>query len=229
MLKAIITWAIFLLSVPLTAGEIPWIPVEDLMVDLESVEIVRAQAEQPALSRTVVVLRGVIPHSVLVKQVQKNFVLTTEDAVKASEPIDFVLQRQELSLRASTKETPKWTTLPLEPTLKLLQQCRDFAPDPAPADNLSPTMTIPLPERAKGSWGLETSHPRLLKKGSGLLLFRFLDDQIQPRKVYRYRVKLVYQNPLYERSTPDPFLSRGKTRESSWSVPSPAVRFSELK
>jgi hypothetical protein len=55
-----------------------------------------------------------------------------------------------------------------------------------------------------------------------LLLFRFVDFNVEPGKIYRYRVKLVLNNPFQSRhaeEVADPSLIEGKTRETDdWSL-----------
>jgi len=56
------------------------------------------------------------------------------------------------------------------------------------------------------------------------LLFRFIDFNIEPTKYYRYRVKLVLNNPNYNLNPAQlekPELAQGETREAEWSEPSP--------
>lgn len=58
------------------------------------------------------------------------------------------------------------------------------------------------------------------------LLFRFLDFKIEPRKFYRYRVKLIVANPNYnldKAHLDKPEFALGETRETPWSEPSPPV------
>ncbi|MCE9607578.1 MAG: hypothetical protein K8U03_22040 [Planctomycetia bacterium] len=58
------------------------------------------------------------------------------------------------------------------------------------------------------------------------ILFRFLDFKIEPRKFYRYRVKLVLANPnfnLDKAHLDKPELALGETREAAWSQPSPPI------
>ncbi|MCA9040482.1 MAG: hypothetical protein KDA65_09060 [Planctomycetaceae bacterium] len=57
---------------------------------------------------------------------------------------------------------------------------------------------------------------------SNLLLFRFLDFSVEPGQIYRYRVKLVFHNPNYQKElykVASPEIAEGKFRESPWSNP----------
>jgi hypothetical protein len=60
-----------------------------------------------------------------------------------------------------------------------------------------------------------------------LLLFRYVDFNVEPGKIYRYRVKLVVENPFKNRhaeEVKDPSLIQGDTRESDeWSEPTRPV------
>jgi hypothetical protein len=64
------------------------------------------------------------------------------------------------------------------------------------------------------------------------ILFRFLDFNVQPGKIYRYQVKLILKNPNYQLDPAHlekPALAQGETRESSWSQPSPPVSYPYLE
>ena len=57
-------------------------------------------------------------------------------------------------------------------------------------------------------------------------LFRFFDFDVDPGKTYRYRVKLVLNNPNYDvqrRYLESYEYGKGETREADWSEPSPPV------
>jgi hypothetical protein len=60
-----------------------------------------------------------------------------------------------------------------------------------------------------------------------LLLFRYVDFNVEPGKIYRYRVKLVFENPFKNRhaeEVSDPSLTEGDTRETDqWSEPTRPV------
>jgi hypothetical protein len=61
-------------------------------------------------------------------------------------------------------------------------------------------------------------------------LFRFFDFDVQPGKVYCYRVKLVALNPNYElpvRFLADPAEAEGLFREGTWSAPTAPVAIAE--
>jgi hypothetical protein len=56
-----------------------------------------------------------------------------------------------------------------------------------------------------------------------LLLFRYFDFDVRPGYAYRYRVRLVLQNPNYQSEVTDvtdPSVIEGATRETDWSEPS---------
>jgi hypothetical protein len=59
-----------------------------------------------------------------------------------------------------------------------------------------------------------------------LLLFRYVDFYVEPGKIYRYRVRLVVENPFKNRhaeEVKDPSLIEGDTRETEVSEPTPPV------
>jgi len=59
-----------------------------------------------------------------------------------------------------------------------------------------------------------------------LLLFRYVDFNVEPGKIYRYRVKLVVENPFknkHAEEVNDPSLIEGPTRETEFSEPTRPV------
>ena len=60
-----------------------------------------------------------------------------------------------------------------------------------------------------------------------VLLFRYLDFTVKPGEAYRYRVKLLFNNPAFEayerEQVDDEAVIQGETRESNWSEPSQVV------
>lgn len=60
--------------------------------------------------------------------------------------------------------------------------------------------------------------------GGELLLFRYLDFDVDPEMKYQYRVRLVLKNPNYGRSAAEaggvPYVVEGETRQTEWSEPS---------
>ncbi len=59
-----------------------------------------------------------------------------------------------------------------------------------------------------------------------LLLFRYVDFNVEPGKIYRYRVKLVVENPfhnLHAEQVSDPSLLEGETVETEYSEPTRPV------
>ncbi len=60
-----------------------------------------------------------------------------------------------------------------------------------------------------------------------VLLFRYLDFTVKPGEAYRYRVKLLFNNPAFEayerEEVDDEAVIQGETRESDWSEPSQVV------
>ena len=59
-----------------------------------------------------------------------------------------------------------------------------------------------------------------------LLLFRYLDFDVEPGEAYQYRIKLILQNPNFGKDLADvvdPSVAAGLTRETEWSEPTPAV------
>jgi len=60
-----------------------------------------------------------------------------------------------------------------------------------------------------------------------LLLLRYLDFNVVPGRVYRYRVQFTIFNPFFEgrpEALADPSVGEGDTRVTQWSQPSPPVR-----
>lgn len=64
-----------------------------------------------------------------------------------------------------------------------------------------------------------------------LLLFRYLDFSVEPGKTYRYRVRLVLNNPNYGRRIAEAggmqHVVEGQTRTTEWSDPTDPVRIDE--
>ena len=60
-----------------------------------------------------------------------------------------------------------------------------------------------------------------------VLLFRYLDFTVNPGEAYRYRVKLLFNNPAYDlferEEVDDEAVIQGEIRESDWSEPSQVV------
>ncbi len=59
-----------------------------------------------------------------------------------------------------------------------------------------------------------------------LLLFRYLDFDVDPGNAYRYRVRLVFKNPLFQRDTSElkqPESAAGEFRYSEWSDPTTPI------
>jgi len=98
------------------------------------------------------------------------------------------------------------------------------AGQPAPA--AAPALVGGVPAPAKpGEAGSAKAAPQYL-------LFRFLDFKIEPRKTYRYRVKLVLANPnfnLDKAHLDKPEFAVGETRETIWSDPSPPITIPVLE
>ncbi|HVX14544.1 MAG TPA: hypothetical protein VHC22_25375 [Pirellulales bacterium] len=101
----------------------------------------------------------------------------------------------------------------------ILGGLRDKKPPPkeaAPAA-VKPSDNKEAPEKSPGPPPIEIIRYRL---------FRFFDFDVEPGKVYRYRVKLVALNPNYDLPTrflTTPEDAQGIFREGPWSAPSPAV------
>ncbi len=58
--------------------------------------------------------------------------------------------------------------------------------------------------------------------GAERLLFRYFDFDVEPGECYRYRVKLIVENPSLEQSfVSAPTVAEGEYRETEWSAPSP--------
>lgn len=86
-----------------------------------------------------------------------------------------------------------------------------LAPQPAPA---------PEPEKPAEAPAAAPTAPKQL-------LFRFLDFDVEPGKIYRYQVKLIVQNPnfnLDQAHLEKPELALRETRDTPWSEPSPPLQ-----
>jgi hypothetical protein len=60
--------------------------------------------------------------------------------------------------------------------------------------------------------------------GAELQLFRYFDFDVEPGECYRYRVKLIVENPNFEETfVSQPTVAEGKYRETPWSAPTPPV------
>jgi hypothetical protein len=60
--------------------------------------------------------------------------------------------------------------------------------------------------------------------GADLLMFRYFDFDVEPGECYRYRVRLVVENPNYENAfVSASSVAEGEFRETDWSSPSTAV------
>jgi hypothetical protein len=64
-----------------------------------------------------------------------------------------------------------------------------------------------------------------------LLLFRYLDFDVEPGETYRYRVQLILKNPNYLRPLAsaggNPEVVAGETRPTGWSEPTPPITVEE--
>jgi len=66
--------------------------------------------------------------------------------------------------------------------------------------------------------------PGFADMGAELQLFRYFDFDVEPGECYRYRVKLVVDNPNFEETfVSQPTVAEGNLRETPWSTPSPPV------
>ncbi|MGE3316043.1 MAG: hypothetical protein AB7O26_13090 [Planctomycetaceae bacterium] len=66
-----------------------------------------------------------------------------------------------------------------------------------------------------------------ISAAGNLLLFRYLDFEVQPGNTYRYRVRLVLFNPFLGRNVQEvltPEIAEGQLRKTQWSEPTPPVR-----
>lgn len=90
--------------------------------------------------------------------------------------------------------------------------------------------------------GTDSSDPKVTEKltewikeraqaAGELLLFRYLDFNVDPGKTYRYRVRLELKNPNYGRPLAAagglPHVVAGETRSTPWSEPTPPVTVEE--
>lgn len=90
--------------------------------------------------------------------------------------------------------------------------------------------------------GTDSSDPKVTEKltewikeraqaAGELLLFRYLDFNVDPGKTYRYRVRLELKNPNYGRPLAAagglPHVVEGETRPTPWSEPTPPVTVEE--
>jgi hypothetical protein len=66
-----------------------------------------------------------------------------------------------------------------------------------------------------------------ISAAGNLLLFRYLDFEVQPGNTYRYRVRLVVYNPFINRKPEEvltPEVAEGQIRKTQWSEPTPPVQ-----
>ena len=80
------------------------------------------------------------------------------------------------------------------------------------------------PQRQNGT-RIDDIKSRVLAIGR-LLLFRYIDFDVQPENAYRYRVRFKLTNPNYQRVIADalyPEVVEGRTRLTPWSEPTAAV------
>jgi hypothetical protein len=98
------------------------------------------------------------------------------------------------------------------------------APQPAATPNnpfgFAPAAPPTAPEPARQAPAAVAASPKQL-------LFRFIDFNVGPGKIYRYQVKLVLKNPnvgLDQAHLEKPELALGEMRETAWSEPSPPIQ-----
>jgi len=75
-----------------------------------------------------------------------------------------------------------------------------------------------------GGMGAGSTMSGLADTGADIQLFRYFDFDVEPGECYRYRVKLIVDNPNFEESfVSQPTVADGKFRETPWSAPTPPV------
>lgn len=161
---------------------------------------------------------------------------------------DFKIERQDADAHVKAPDWTKspWVEVSTESLIDRLFEAEDFDPEIVDLAEANPTFTSPLPKLAKGRWDGRVSHPSLsenklsVKKGdkadnrktsrvqapqgvARFALFRFFDFDSKPDRAYRYRVKLVSENPGFGEETLPREIANGEFRESPWSDPSPPV------
>jgi hypothetical protein len=168
-------------------------------------------------------------------------------AEEAFEILDFEIERQEAISQAKPPvwEKQPWKKVSIEKSIDMLTETTVDEDDFVRATEASPMMTSPLPVLAKGKWDHRVTHPRLKdnrppdKKGKdrdkdevGLkreestdkyLLLRYFDVDVEPGRLYRYRIRLTNLNPAFAENDVPPEVSEGEQRQSPWSDPSPVV------
>jgi hypothetical protein len=208
------------------AVEPEWLAVEDLVATHVTFKpALLDESESADLAEvTGLAVRGVFPLEEQVANIASQQPEGKPTGAELFQLLDFVVERQSLPPERTGHEEPEWERLTLNDIHRLLGAVDGFAPEIV-AEHTNPVITMPLPMRADGEWNdSELGHPKLRDNEARGLLFRFLDTDVKPGFYYRYRVKLIVQNPTREWQGDDPFIGLGETRETPWSRPSRAVR-----
>lgn len=207
--------AIFGIPCVVRSEEFDWRPVTQLRAVIEDVELVTKTGTRKA---TGIIVTGLVSADQFKSKDTHNARQPyLEDA--ELDPTDLNIERQEIPIGTSRSDLPPWTTVELSTIGQALDDAESFDPDIVPDSHIDTVFTMPLPHRT-GSWSKSVAHPEL--KGS-LKLFRIIDFSAIPGHYYRYRVRIEYRNPGYQKDD-DPFVAAGPTRSTPWSVPSPAVK-----
>jgi hypothetical protein len=222
------------------ATEVVWQPVQELVATFLKASFIApdGRATEPV---PFVCVCAVIDYSKQVDAVVAALKVDKAWATTTLDVIDFSIQRQELptsgQLLNDVRIQPKWETLSMEPAVTFLTSLKpttadpisDFHNDhiPEAVQAIAKSVTMPLPQKAQGTWGSEVTH-HSLNQESPAILFRFLDTQVDEGRTYRYRVQLEFMNPSRSleagrESAADPFLQLGQTRLSPWSQASRSV------
>ena len=171
-----------------------------------------------------VVLRGVIPMGSQRQAYAEA--METVDSKQLLAYSGFVLERQ-AAVSGVEPWAGSWELVNLESFAEVMEYAAGFDEELAPAVAIDPAVTMELPYRLVGNWGNHASHPLVALSESPVLLFRYLDFDVQPGMAYRYRARLKLRNPNFERPPAeivDPASSVGRERETGWSnISNPAV------
>jgi hypothetical protein len=235
---------------PKTSREPEWLPVRELLADSIPIEF---SAEEPAKQegnvptfkfrqQTVVCLRGIVPYKEQVDKIAEALKIDPDQKPDDMlEFLDFQIERQVASGKPESWDKVPWAAFSADESVDALMSSEDFDFDElVQLAEQSQAFTSPLMRLRNGAWDERVSHPRLkdnmlpakgrnAKQPAGAvgnaryLLFRFFDFSVEEGCSYRYRVKLIFENPSYGAEEVPKELARGETRESRFSDPSAPV------
>jgi hypothetical protein len=191
-----------------------------------SLERVKDDALRARLAREpkhCVSVTGVFDFSAHLASITESANLGLEEARRQFQIIDFQLQRQEREPDSGTGSEPPWMQCDINVLRDVINSSRAIvAPsgDPAPEEARDAVISAPLPSLRSGEYGDAASHPRLAEHedegetGTGasqLLLYRYLDFDVEPGQKYRYRVRWEFVAVPRDNVKP--------TRWTPWSEP----------